>query len=171
MLEAEVNELRDRKCKEAGANVVKHDAGTAVEAFELPDGRRLEDVEGAKEDERECGMLPVGRDGDQGDELAGDLVDDDMAGIFAAGFAGNDGSGGYADQCGDDRRYRCPNGERKRSWLKNMGGSEPEQYCGDAAVGAGAGLKQARSKEGPDEPRPKCFLFRRRMGLDVRVGH
>ncbi len=104
-------------------------------------------------------MLPVGGDGDQGDELAGDLVDDDVAGVFAAGLAGDDGGGGDADERGDDGGDRCADGEWKRSWVKNVGGSEPEEDCGDAAVGAGAGLQQARSEEGADEPRPEGLLF------------
>ncbi len=68
----------------------------------VPAGRRsswrtgggLSDVEEAEEEEREEGVVPVGGDGDEGDELAGDLVDDDVAGVFAAGLAGDDGGGG-----------------------------------------------------------------------------
>ncbi len=52
----------------------------------------------AEEEEGEGGVAPVGGDGDEGDELAGDLVDDDVAGVFAAGFAGDDGGGWDADQ-------------------------------------------------------------------------
>ena len=48
------------------------------------------------------GVGPVGRAEDEGDELAGDLVDDDVAGVFAAGFAGDDGRGGDADQGRED---------------------------------------------------------------------
>ncbi len=47
-------------------------------------------------------MLPVGGDGDEGDELAGDLVDDDVAGVFAAGLAGDDGGGRDADEGGGE---------------------------------------------------------------------
>ena len=63
----------------------------------MADGWGLEDIEEAEEEEGEGGVGPVGRDGYEGDELAGDLVDDDVAGVFAAGFAGYDGGGGDAD--------------------------------------------------------------------------
>src|ERR1700723_3078720 len=49
-------------------------------------GGRLEDVEEAEEQEGEYGVRPVGRAEDEGDELAGNLVDDDVAGVFAAGL-------------------------------------------------------------------------------------
>ena len=92
-----MNDLGDGEGEEAGGYVVEHDAGAGGEVFELADGRGLEDVEGAEEEEGEGGVAPVGGDGDEGDELAGDLVDDDVAGVFAAGFAGDDGGGWDAD--------------------------------------------------------------------------
>ncbi len=52
-------------------------------------------------------MAPVGRDGDEGDELAGDFVNHDVGGVFAAGLAGYDGGGGDAYECGDDCGYGC----------------------------------------------------------------
>ncbi len=36
-------------------------------------------------------MAPVGRADDERDELAGYLVDDDVAGVFSGGFAGDNG--------------------------------------------------------------------------------
>jgi len=158
-LEPEMGQLRDGEGEEAGGYVVEHDAGAFGESFELADGRRFEDVEGAEENQGDRGMLPVGGDRDQGDELAGDLVDDDMAGIFAARFARDDGGGGDADQCGDDGGYCCADSEWERSRVKNVSRREPEEHGGDAAVGAGAGLEQASTKEGADEPGPERLLF------------
>ena len=83
-LEPEVKELRDDEGEETGGYVVEHDTGAGGKAFELADGGRFEDVEEAEEEEGEGGVLPVGGDGDEGDELAGYLVDDDVAGVFAA---------------------------------------------------------------------------------------
>ncbi len=154
-----MDELGDREREEASADVIQHDAGTAMKAFELANGRRLEDVEGSEEYEGDCSVLPVGGDRDQGDELAGDLVDYDMSGIFAARFARDDGGGRYADQCGDDGGYCCADSEWERSRVKTVSRREPEEHGGDAAVGAGAGLEQASTKEGADEPRPERLLF------------
>ncbi len=109
-LKAEVDELRDDEGEDAGGDVVEHDAGAGGESLELADGRGFEDVEEAEEEEGEGGVLPVGGDGDEGDELAGDLVDDDVAGVFAGGLAGDDGGGGDADRpwrAGRRWRWRC----------------------------------------------------------------
>ena len=57
----------------------------------------------------EQGFGPAGSETEQGDELAGDLVDDDEAGVFAGGFACGDGGGGDADESGGARRRQgCP---------------------------------------------------------------
>jgi hypothetical protein len=46
-------------------------------------------------------VLPVGRREDEGEELAGDFVDDDEAWVFAVGFAGGESGGRDADR-GDE---------------------------------------------------------------------
>ena len=101
------SELSDGEGKEAGGDVVKHDAGALGEAFEAADGPGLGDIEETEEEEAEDGESWGGGEGDEGDELAGYLVDDDVAGVFAAGFAGDDGSGGDADERGDYCGYGC----------------------------------------------------------------
>ena len=124
-----------------------------------------------KSSEAQQGVTPVGGDCDEGDELTGDLVDDDVAGIFAAGFAGDDGGGGNADQRDDDGGDDCGDGQRERGDGKEVGGEEPEDDGGDRAVSSGTGLEQAGSEEGADDPGPKCLFFSRRMDLDIGVGH
>ena len=52
-------------------------------------------------------MAPVGGDGNEGDELAGDFVDDYVAGVFAAGFAGYDGGGWDADEGDGEAAMLC----------------------------------------------------------------
>lgn len=101
-LEAEVDEYEDGKSEEAGGHVVEHDAGAFGELFEEADGPGLEDIEEAEEEEGQDGVGPVGGAEDKGDELARYLVDDDVAGIFATGFAGYDGGRGDAYERGED---------------------------------------------------------------------
>src|SRR5580698_7542316 len=105
-----MNELRDGEGEETGCDVVEHDAGTRGQAFEVADWRGFEDVEEAEEDEGDCCVAPVGGDSNEGDELASDFVDDDVARVFTSGFAGHDGGGGDADQGGDDCGYCCADG-------------------------------------------------------------
>ena len=164
-----MDDLRDGEGEEAGGHVVEHDAGAGGEAFELADGGWFEDVKEAEEEEREDGVCPVGRAEDEGDELAGYLVDDDLAGVFAAGLAGDDGGGGDADQRDDDGSDGSV--EREVCGMKGLGGCQPENERGDATVGSGAGLEQPRSEEGADGPGPEGLLFGRWMNLDGGVGH
>lgn len=140
---------------ETGGYVVQHDAGAAVEAFQVADGWWLGDVEKTEEQEGQQGVGPVGRDGDEGEDLAGYLVDDDVAGVFAAGLAGYDRRGWDADGCGceggDERAY----GLVQRARVQQVDRAEPEDGCGDGAVGAGAGLHEAGSEEGSYCPCPE----------------
>ena len=96
------DEDSDEKSEEAGGDVVEHDAGAFGEGFEAADGPGLPDVEEAEEEQVERGVMPVGGGEDEGEELAGYLVDDDVTGIFAAGFAGDDSGGGDADEGYED---------------------------------------------------------------------
>jgi hypothetical protein len=54
---------------------------------------RFEDVEETRKRRGRGWRGPSRRAEDEGDELAGYLVDDNVAGVFAAGFAGYDGGG------------------------------------------------------------------------------
>jgi hypothetical protein len=65
----------------------------------LTDGERFGYVEEAKEEQGSEGMTPVGTAAEKGDPLAGDLVDDDEAGVVAAAFPGGDGG------CGDAKKH------------------------------------------------------------------
>ena len=67
--------------EKAGGYVVEHDAAAARETLEGTDRAGFPDVEEAEKEKGEEEMLPVGGDGDEGDELAGDFVDDDVARI------------------------------------------------------------------------------------------
>ena len=166
-----MEELSDGQGEAAGGDVVKHDAGAGGEAFELADGWGFDDVEESEEEQGERGMAPIGGDGDQGDELAGDLVDDDMAWVLTARFAGDDGGGGDADKCGYGCGYGRSDGQGYGRWVQEVGRSVPEQDGGDAAVGAGAGFEQACSEEGADKPGPEGLLFGGWMQLNLGVGH
>ena len=99
--------------------------------------RRVAPVEGAEE---------------QGDPLAGDFVDDDELGVFAAGFAGDDGGGGDAEDDGEGDAGEEGDEESVRRGMGEPGAGGPEQDCGDGAPGAGAGLAEAGAEEGGDGP-------------------
>ena len=92
-----MDHLRQKQSKNPGGDVVQHDAGTFEETLELADWRRFEDVEETEEKQAQCCVAPVGGDGDEGNELAGNLVDDNVAGVLAARLAGHDGRRRDAD--------------------------------------------------------------------------
>ena len=83
---------------QAGGHIIEDDAPAFGEFFELADGEGLGDIEETEEDEGDEGVTPVGVAAEEGDPLAGDFVDDDELGVVAAGFAGDDGGGGDAEE-------------------------------------------------------------------------
>lgn len=150
-----MGELGEGQGEDAGGDVVEHDALAVGEALELADGWGFEDVEGAEEEEGEQGVGPVGGDGDEGDELSGDFVDDDVAGVFAAGLVRDDGGGGDADDGGGDGGDEGADSEDELRGVQRVGGSVPEEDGGDGAVGSWAGAQESCSEEGADEPGPE----------------
>jgi len=116
-------------------------------------------------------MAPVGWNGDERNELAGDLIDHHMAGIFPSGFTSYDRSGWNADECDQDGGDDGADRQRKGAYRKDVGGNKPEDDGGDGAVGSGAGLEQSCSEEGADGPRPQGLLFGWRMELNIGVSH
>src|ERR1700761_1320502 len=84
MAQQMVDELHANERVDSCAEVVDDNADALREGFEAADRLRLQDVEEAEEKERENRVRPVGWDGDECDELAGDLVDDDEARVFPA---------------------------------------------------------------------------------------
>jgi hypothetical protein len=60
-------------------------------------GKGLGHVEETEENEGDQGVTPVKGAEEQGDPLTGYLVDDDELRVMKAGFAGDDGGGGDAE--------------------------------------------------------------------------
>ena len=137
------DELRDREGDETGGYVVEHDAGAFRELLEAADGPWFEDVEETEEDEAEDGKCGRCGESDECEELAGYLVDDDVAWVFAGGFAGYDGGGWDADESDDDRGYQGAGREDKWIGMKQMCCAVPEKEGGYAAVGSGTGFEVA----------------------------
>ena len=69
-------------------NIIEHDSGAFREFLQLPHRRRFEDVEPSEKYKTREKSLPRERDGDQSDELSGDLVDDDELRVFSSRGAG-----------------------------------------------------------------------------------
>ena len=113
------------------AHIIEDNAPALGKLFKPADGKGLGDVEEAEENEGDEGVTPVGGAAEQGDPLAGDLVDDDELRIVTAGFAGDDGGGGDADQQrerdadeqGDQQGLRRLDGRRRHR--RPRGGRRP----------------------------------------------
>ena len=164
-----MDEREDGESVKTGGDVIEHDACAGGQVLNQTYRRGFEDVEEAEEQEGDDGVGPVGRAEDKGDELAGDLVDDDVAGIFKTGLAGDDGRGWDTDERGDDCSQGRAEGEVRG--VKRLGEGEPDDQRGGRAVGSGAGFEQARSEEGAGKPGPAGLFFGRRMDLGRGVGH
>ena len=75
-------------------HIIEYDAPTLGKVLQLADRKGLGDIEGAKEEQCSQAVPPVGRRKEKSDGLAGYFVDDDKAGIVAAGLARDDGGRG-----------------------------------------------------------------------------
>ena len=72
---------------DSGSEIVDHYAGALGQAFQLPDGERFPHVEDTEEYKAHEKSFPSQRNSDEGDQLAGDFIDDDELWIFDAGCA------------------------------------------------------------------------------------
>ena len=106
-------------------------------------------------------MTPVGGAAEEGDPLAGDLVDDHELRVVAAGFAGDDGGGGDAEDEREGDAGEQGEEQRLRSGMQAPGEGGPEEDGGDRAPSAGAGLAEACAEEGGDRPCPGGFRLQR----------
>jgi hypothetical protein len=84
-------------------DIVEHDPAAFRKSFQLSNGKRLEDVEDSKKYKTGKKSFPRERNGNQGNELSGDLVDDYEVGVFSGGGARDTGGGGDRDEGDDDR--------------------------------------------------------------------
>src|SRR4029077_7097287 len=93
-------EMYRNPSKGSRCNVVEHDPGALWESLQLPHRRRLDDIERSKKYKTNEESLPREGNGDEGDELPGDFVDDDALGVLTAGGSGDAGGGGDTDKDG-----------------------------------------------------------------------
>ncbi len=104
------------------AEIVHHNADALrTQALQPADGRRLDNIKGAKKYEARKLRLPGERGGDEREHLPGNFVDDDVRGVVAMAGARGEGGGGNSD-----------------------GG-------GQGTVGQGSGDEQVRRKMAGDE--------------------
>ena len=112
-------------------HIIEDDAPAFGEIFKLADGEGFGDVEEAEENEGDQGVAQVEGAEEQGDPLAGDLVDDHELRVVAAGFAGDDGGGGDSE---DDRECDGEEGEEQSVQFKTT----PTLSILEVGVGVGA---------------------------------
>lgn len=96
-------EMHDYESENPCRHIVEYDPGAVWKFLQLPQRRRLDDIEGSKKYKTREKSFPRQGDGDQGDQLSGDLVDHDELGVFGRRRPGHAGGGGDADQR-DQRR-------------------------------------------------------------------
>jgi len=82
---------------QSGGYIIEDDAPAAGQTFKLAGGKWLGDVKKAEKNEGYQGVTPPSRAAEQGDPLAGDLVNDHELRVLASGFAGDDGAGRDAE--------------------------------------------------------------------------
>ncbi len=85
--------MHDHESVESCRDIVEHDARSLRKSLQLPDRRRLDDIEGSKKYKAGEKSFPRQGDGNQGDELSGDLIDDHELRILGGVGAGDLGGG------------------------------------------------------------------------------
>ena len=103
------------------AHIIEDDTPTFGKIFDSPERKWLGHVEEAKKNESYQGVTPVGVAAEERDPLACDLIDDHKLRIVAAGFAGDDGGGGDADQQRERDADEQGDQQRLRGWMEGEG--------------------------------------------------
>ena len=109
-------------------HIIEYDSGALGKSLQLPHRRGLDDIEGSEKYKTREKSFPCHRDGDQCDQLPGNLVDNDKLGIFG-GCCSRDASGGRNADERDDHGQRDGNRGTKRGW-EFVGDCGPDQDCG-----------------------------------------
>src|SRR3954462_1016667 len=146
-----------RKCPDSREDVSESNAGTVLPArvaIEEPRRRRLEDVEEPEEDETGDGRERRARKEEHGDEIARDLVDDDVSGVGYAEVAACAVGGGDP---GERHGHRREDIDRPGG----VGESPPERDGGEGPGGAGGDGEVACA----EERRPGEGELRRRAAV------
>ena len=85
-------------------HIIEYDSGALGKSLQLPHRRGLDDIEGSEKYKTREKSFPCEGNGNQRDQLSGDLVDHDELRIFGGGRTGDAGGGGNADER-DERRH------------------------------------------------------------------
>ncbi len=145
------------------AHVVENDAPSFRKAFELANGEGLRNVEEAKKNECDQGMLPVGRAAQERNPLAGHLVDYDEPGVVTAlsraamVAAGTPKAMEMVIAAISTKRITCGEG------CSTQGKRSPKQNGGYRSPGAGTRLAEPGAEKSGDDPGPRSLLCERRL--------
>jgi hypothetical protein len=90
--------MHDYESENARCHIVEYDPGAFWKFLQLPHRRRLDDIEGSKKYKTREKSFPCQRDGDQGDQLSGNLVDNDELRVFGGRRPGHACGGRNTDQ-------------------------------------------------------------------------
>jgi hypothetical protein len=101
--------MQYRECENSCRDIIEHNSGTFWESLQLPHWRRLDDVERSKKYKTREKSFPCEWDGDQRDQLACNLVDDNELRILHGCRACHTGRGRNTDE-----RYQSGEGDGNR---------------------------------------------------------
>ena len=75
-------EMHPNEGQNSCRNIIEYDSGALWKSLQLPHRRRLDDIKDSKKYKAREKGFPREGDGDQRDQLSGDLVDDNKLRIF-----------------------------------------------------------------------------------------
>ena len=91
-------EMHPNEGEDPCCDIIEHDSGAFWKSLKLPHRRWLDDIEHSKKYKTREKSFPREGDGDQRDQLSGDLVDHDKLGIFDSRRPRHASGGGDTDQ-------------------------------------------------------------------------
>ena len=143
---------KNEECVHSGAQIVHHNAGAPRQTLECADRWWLDDIEGAKEQERSDDAYDGEWCRDESERLTGDLVHHDEGGVLAARFSRHDGCRGNASGGGDERQYAGDPGARASR--RSEGDQCVDQDRGERSPGTWPRTELPGAEPGGDRPRP-----------------
>ena len=146
-------EMHPNESENPCRDIVEYNSGPLWKFLQLPHGRRFDDIEGSKKYKTREKSFPTERDGDQRDQLSGDLVDHDELRIFGRRRPGHASGSGDADQRNQHGQDDGNQGPQRRRYL--MGDCGPNHYCGSRSPSARSGAQAADSEESRDQRCPE----------------
>jgi len=146
-------EMHYCECENSRRDIIEHNSSAFWKFLQLPHRRRFDDVERSKKYKTRKKSFPCEGDGNQRNQLPGNLVDDDELRILHSCRARYTSRGRDTDQ--RDQRGQGDGSQRAQGRRKFVRDGGPDHDRCSRRPGAGARAQPADAEEGRDQRGPE----------------